>query len=180
MAINLKKLNMSILGIIGILVLVVFASGCTSSSNNSTTTNSKNYSSENLTFNYPDSWTLNPNGFVTLGTGHSGGNVKYNAGVDTFSIKELASEPPKIPATMEAVVKALRSLGTETSVKKEITIDGVKGIEYTPTTAGDMGQKRIDVYFAKGDNLYNVWMTSTDYEADISGFNMIINSIKVK
>ena len=54
----------------------------------------------------------------------------------------------------------------------------VKGIEYTPTTTGDMGQKRIDVYFTKGDNLYNVWMTSTDYDVDISGFNMIIDTIK--
>ncbi len=33
----MKRLNVSVLGIIGILVLVVFASGCTSSSNNTTT-----------------------------------------------------------------------------------------------------------------------------------------------
>jgi hypothetical protein len=33
----LKKFNISMLGIIGILVLVVFASGCTSNSNNTTT-----------------------------------------------------------------------------------------------------------------------------------------------
>jgi len=40
----LKKFNISVLGIIGILVLVVFASGCTSSSNNTTMSNSSSQS----------------------------------------------------------------------------------------------------------------------------------------
>ena len=44
---NLKDLKISIFGIIGILVLVVFASGCVSSGNNTTNTSSSSNSQSN-------------------------------------------------------------------------------------------------------------------------------------
>ena len=81
----------------------------------------KTYSDENLTFNYPDNWQLNPNGYLTLGTGN-GGKLTYNAGINIYSIKEYASEPPAIPATMPSVISSLREDMGGTYDKKEISV----------------------------------------------------------
>lgn len=158
---------------------------------NSLTTNSqvnttptvphKTFSKDGITFDYPESWEPNPNGFITIGTGNSG-PVTYNAGIDTWSIKEYAAEPPTIPATMDAVIQDMRKDRPGNYDKKEITVAGIKGIEYTPkeyVSQGKYSAKRVDVYFAKGDKLYNLFMTTTNYAADRPGFDMILNTLKI-
>lgn len=141
----------------------------------------KTYSKDGITFNYPESWTLNPNGFLTIGTGNTIPSVTYNAGIDKISISEYASEPPAIPATMDAVIQDMRKDMTGTYDKKEIMVAGEKGVEYIPTGSADpdTNGKKIDVYFAKGDTLYNIHLATTNYDVDISGFNMIVNTINV-
>lgn len=141
----------------------------------------KTYSKDGITFNYPENWTLNPNGFLTIGTGNSIPSVTYNAGINKISISEYASEPPAISATMDAVIQDMRKDMTGTYDKKEITVAGEKGIKYIPTSSDDSvtNGKKIDVYFAKGDTLYNIHLATTNYDADLSGFNMIVNTIKV-
>ena len=86
-------------------------------------------------------------------------------------------EDPPIPANLGAVAADIRSGVTGDSNKNIITIGGVQGIEYVPT---GYGRQRVDVIFAKGDTLYNIYLTTNDYNADKDGFNMIINTMKIQ
>lgn len=161
---------MKIVGILGIILIifVVSISGCTNSD-----PGNKTYTGNNITFDYPADWEINSDGAIT--TPNSGIGAVNVIG----SIEEYANEPPQIEATLEAVAQDAQNSNGGSYDKKIITIGGVKGIEYTPLSSGDANQKRIDVYFAKGDTLYNIYLTSNDYEADLPGFNMIIDSLKI-
>ena len=131
--------------------------------------NSKTYSGQGISFNYPDSWTINSNSITTP---NGGTGIIYN-----FGLQEYASEDPPIPATLDAVAADIRSGVTGESNKNIITISGVQGIEYVPTGSG---RQRVDVVFVKGDALYSIYLTTNDYNADKDGFNMIINTMKIQ
>ena len=105
--------------------------------------NSKTYSCHGISFNYPDSWTINSNSITTP---NGGTGIIYN-----FGLQEYASEDPPIPATLDAVAADIRSGVTGESKKNIITIGGVQGIEYVPTGSG---RQRVDIVFVKGDALY--------------------------
>jgi len=140
------------------------------------------YSTEEISFDYPKNWKLNPKGFLTLGTGNSG-PVTFNAGVDKLSIGEYASEEPVILATMDSVINDIRKNRLGAYETKKMLIAGENGIEYTPIgyiKQGKFYSMRVDVYFVKGDNLYNIWLTTTNYEEDRPGFDLILKSILVK
>ena len=76
----MKKFNISILGIIGILVLVVFASGCTSSDNNTTMANStKSYASDIVTSgDLNGQWNGPPGEWLVNGNLESKSNSQYS------------------------------------------------------------------------------------------------------
>jgi hypothetical protein len=143
---------------------IVSISGCTDSG-----TGNKTYSGEGISFNYPDTWTVE-NGSIT--TPNSGMGEIMNV-----SIKEYASEPPAIPATLNAVAQNVHENITGTHDKKIVTVAGVKGIEYIPT-GSNIDRQRVDIFFAKGDNFYDIFITTNDYESDKSGFEMIIKTLK--
>ena len=50
------------------------------------------------------------------------------------------------------------------------------GIEYEPTG----GSGRVDVVFVKGDTLYDIWLNTNNYDADKTGINMMINTMKIQ
>ena len=100
--------------------------------------------------------------------------------MDIESITEQASVSPAIPATFDAVVTDIQSNEPGTYEKKDITVGGLNGIEYIQTDTGSSGEKWIYVYFAKGDKLYEFFLTTTDLNADKPGFDMMINSMKIQ
>ncbi len=159
-----RKFLIAFLVIVGILALVVFASENTSTGN-------KTYSGQNLTFNYPDTWTIDNYDDIYTPTGF--GSVE-----EIGSIKELASEP-HIPATLDSVAESIHNNTMGTYDVNNITIAGVNGIEFIPT--GDNAHsQRIEVYFSKGDTLYDIYITSNNLDDDKQGFDMIINTMQIK
>ena len=95
-----KKIGFGIAGVccIGLILIIVFA-GVLSPNNTNTTANSKTYSGQGLTFNYPDSWTFNSAGDFTTPN-----SVSQNSGtIDNLgSLTSYASQDPAIPATLDA------------------------------------------------------------------------------
>ena len=138
----------------------------------------KTYSDQGLTFNYPDSWkTTDPGSPAGIPITTPNGGSLYV--IDEGSIKEYASQPPSIPATLDAVADDIRYPVNGTYDKKNVTIGGVRGIEYIPTGYGYGGQ-RVDVVFAKGNKLYSIFLTTDDYNADKDGFEMIIKTMQIQ
>ena len=85
-----KKIGIGIAGVccIGLILIIVFA-GVFSPNKTTTTANSKSYSGQGLTFNYPDSWTFKDSD--TFGTPNS--VTQYSGTVDNIgSLQEYASE----------------------------------------------------------------------------------------
>jgi len=177
-----------------ILILVIFAiispdnttiSTPTQTANNSTqntnptqsiqsppVTQSKTYSSQGLTFNYPDSWTVSDSSITTPNTENLASGSVSNLG----SLKEFASEDPPIPATLDSVAAYIRQDVQGSADKKDISIGGVNGIEYVPT---GNGRQRVDVIFAKGDTLYSIYLVTDDYNSDKAGIDQIISTMKI-
>lgn len=54
----MKNRKYSILGVIAIVVMVVALSGCTSTSTSNPNSNQKQYDKNNVSFNYPTSWSI--------------------------------------------------------------------------------------------------------------------------
>lgn len=114
----MKKFNISILGVIGILILVVFASGCTSSSNNTTNSSSSNgqssgqssqstSSSSNdiaVKVSYLGPWTGNIND-------NSGSRSVQGTGSTTF---QLGKNPGVVSAVFQKNDASTNSTGTIT------------------------------------------------------------------
>jgi hypothetical protein len=158
-----------IFGILGILVLVVVAvSGCTSS-----TTANKTYTGMSLTFQYPDTWTIDENGTIKTPDNGIGGIDKID------SLKAFAAEPPAIPATLDSVAAEMENSIGGDKEKKQITIASVPGIEYISNATSENGRgQRFDVYFTRNDVLYNVYLRSvSSANADKDGFDMIVNTM---
>ena len=150
-----------------------------------TGTPNKTYSDQNISFNYPNNWQANPNGIPNFATGNAAGNLEDNVQIDSFSISEYAqgdSEDPAIPATMESVVNNLQSQKEGTYTKENITVDGLNGLEYTDLTPdpNEQGAEYEFVYFAKGDTLYEIDLSTTNYDADKTGMDMILKTFQVK
>ncbi len=65
----------------------------------------------------------------------------------------------RILATEDAVIQDMRSGIQDTYDTKNITVDGINGVEYIPNS--DSGtEERTDVYFVKGDTLYDIHLTN--------------------
>ncbi len=169
-----KKLGIGIVGIccIGLILIIVFG-GLLSPNKATTTADTKTYSGQGLTFNYPDSWTFKDSD--TFGTPNS---VTPSSGtVDNIgSLQEYASEYSAIPATLDAAAANIHQDVTGDSNKKSINIGGVPGIEYEPTG----GSGRVDVVFVKGDTLYDIWLNTNNYDDDQDGIKMIIDTMKIQ
>ena len=149
----MKKFNINILGIIGILVLVVFASGCTSSSNNTTMSNS---SSSNGQSSQSASSTGNAMVKVTASGGwtgnvldSSGSKSVQGTGPQTF---QLAQNPGDVVVSFQKdnskdAVSANGTITPDTSTLTAQIIDGSGNVVATKSTTADAGVVQISHQF---------------------------------
>lgn len=166
-----KAIGLGLLCIIGLIIIV--ALGALFSPNQSTSSAQKTYSGQGMTFNYPASWEISSSGNIKTPNTQ---NIASGSATNLGSLTEYASSDLPIPATLDAAANDIRS-GVEGSANKQfITIGGVQGIIYIPN---GNGRQRVDVIFVKGDTLYSVWLNTNDFNADKSGIDMIINSMKL-
>lgn len=153
--------NIISLLILFLVLAVVGISGCTDSG-------TKTYSEQGIAFNYPDAWTIGDDNWIHTSDGY--GYIE-NLG----SIKKITADLPEYSPTMESVIKIMREDYTDASFeKKEVTVAGVKGIEYIPTS----NSNRIDLYFTKGNDVYNIFISSNDIQSNSEGMDTIINTLK--
>ena len=143
----MKNFNISILGVIGILVLVVFASGCTSSDNNTTMSNSSSSNGQSSQSNQPTS--SSSNGEVkVIATGpwmgqimdSSGSRSVSGTGSQTF---QLAQNPGMVTVSFSKDnTKDQSNNGTvipdTTALTVQIT-DSNGNVLATQTTTADAG-----------------------------------------
>ena len=137
----MKKFNFGILGIIGILVLVVFASGCTSSGN-STSSNQSSSNQQNAQQN-PSVASVK-----IIASGPWTGNIRDNSGsrsvqgsgTQTFT---LSSNPGIVAATFQKdnSKDTMNSNGTMNQDTSSLTVQILSGgkVVETQTTSADAG-----------------------------------------
>jgi len=143
----LKKFNIGILGIMGILILVVFASGCVSSSDNNTSSSSSNGQS-----NSQSSQSASSTGTAmikVIGTGKWSGSIDENSGsksVDGSGIQTFPlSQDPGIVAVdfqKDNSNDAISDNGTITPNTSTLTVqinDQNGNVVATQSTSADAG-----------------------------------------
>jgi len=166
--------------IIAVILAVVFASGCiTSSSSNSTSNTSyKTYNGNNLTFQYPEEWNTDYNSslassgsegdvLVTLGENSSGIAVaKANTGSNNISAALLASEFKSIITSKYQYVS-----------NSTLTVDNANATELIikDNSTGDYGS----ITFLNTNNATYIVMISTP-DNNQQTINTILNSFKTQ
>jgi hypothetical protein len=161
-----------IIPIIAMLLVVVFASGCT--------TQPQTYNSNGVSFQYPGDWNTNyksdiqqsfgssANVLVSLGKGDSGMAVaKVNASGINISTEELIS----------AFKSSLQSSGFQTVSEKTRTVDGVSANEVVlkDNSTGLYGSFTI---FKKNNDIYLIMIATPDNNQQT--VDMVLNSFKIQ
>jgi hypothetical protein len=148
-----KDLKIGIFGIIGILVLVVFASGCVSSDNNTTNTSSSSNGQSNS-----QSASSTGNGMVKVITSgawtgnildSSGSKSVQGTGAQTF---QLAQNPGDVVVNFQKdnskdTMGANGTMTQDTSTLTAQIIDGNGNVVATQSTSADAGVVQISHQF---------------------------------
>ncbi len=163
--------------LIGMLVLVVIASGCTTQNTQNSTT--KTYSGNGVTFNYPANWTVQNSSTIQSQLG-SVGTALGAVGDEnnTFIVAKLnvgSNQALNSPSQAAANAKStLTSQGYTFVSEKQLTIDGVNADQVTFQKSG--AYYTYD-YIVKNNNGY--WTTYASTSSDQTNLDMILNSLKI-
>jgi hypothetical protein len=116
-------------------------------------------------FKTPSGWKTEINQYASKNTlfGPSATSVSGLGGI------EVVSGQPTLVSYLQIETEAVYS------ASKDITVDGISGVERTYTAAGSRSGKQV-VLFSKGI-IYNIYINSSKPE-DLNNFNAIINTFK--
>lgn len=170
--------------VIAILALVIFASGCTTGGNNTST-----YSGNGVSFNYPASWqqlqTSSQITLVSVGDPKSADNstgsvntlvaVQKTALPNGNSLKQVYDNTYAQFAAQEASFKTISDTTT--------TVDGTTAYVNTHTVdVRGVQKKEKAVWFEKNGSAYVILCGSlpADFDSQQANFDTIINSFKVQ
>jgi hypothetical protein len=158
------------ISIIALILVVVFASGCTAQSS------AKTYSSNNISFQYPGNWSTDYNSslqnlgnegdvLVTLGKDNSGMAVaKADTGSSNISASTLASGFKTIIQSKYQYIS-----------NKTVTVDGINATQLVikDSSNGDYGSL---TFLNKNNSIYIIMISTPDN--NLQTINMILNSFK--
>lgn len=158
---------------LGILAVVVMASGCTTD-----TTTNKTFSSNGISFTYPGSWSelnntdfANEYGTIAAAVGDEANNQTFI--LETVNIRK----GQKMASTTEwaaAYRSGMEGAGFTFVSGKARTVDGQNGYEVVMQKEGIYTS---NTYFQKGGTPYLAAFASTSNDAET--VDMILNSLKV-
>jgi hypothetical protein len=173
--------------IVGLLALVIFASGCINQEGNQTNQSTTGtYSINGLSFNYPIDWVLVDQ---TIGNTHFI-NLADQSSVESNGTKGSSVAINSLPKTENITYESVKndltnSTGIEFNTTEE-TVD-IAGLTANMTTftgtdgSGNQTQVKI-IYFEKDNFVYTLHLIVTggaDIQAQQQYFNTIINSFQV-
>jgi hypothetical protein len=187
------KMKKYALFVIAILALVIFASGCTSSNNQTSTqptVATKDFSGNGVSFSYPEKWQQlqqisSPNAVVAFGDNES--VDKSTGNVNTLVVVQKVALPSG--ATLKQVYDATyQQFAAQDSSFKTIsdtttTVDGTTAYVNTHTVnvSGVQKQEKA-VWFEKNGNIYVILCASLPavFHSQQANFDAIINTFKVQ
>ena len=158
------------ISIIGVILVVVFASGCTAQSS------AKTYSGNNISFQYPGNWSTDYNSslqnfgsegdvLVKLGKNDSGmGVAKADIGSSNISAATMASEFKTIIQSKYQYVS-----------NKTVTVDGINATQLVIKDNSNGDYASIS-FLIKNSSLYIIMISTPDNNQQT--IDMILNSFK--
>jgi len=162
------------ISIITILVVIVLISGCASKQS---LPNTKNYSANGLSFNYPGNWSEMDTTFYQSVLGDKGQLlvVVGDGSNSAFGVAKLKDEKNQTLKDLVITYKlSLKSNGTEYVSEKPVTIGAVKGYEITVKASGNYFSS---ILFIKNNSSYLVVFESQNN--DQQTFDQIVKSLNV-
>lgn len=173
--------KISILGILGVLVLVVAFSGCTSTPTNVTFTDGK------MSFNYPSDFKNSTSPGVLVAGHSSWQNVTYMANGEGISIKVQKNNvagftPGQASNATETSVK--ESNGTIVSTSTETNPNGVEIVQNVFTLADPSANSTVrfyDMNFLVNGEVYGITVSGNDTDNGkiLEVKNTVFNTIKI-
>lgn len=168
--------------VVAILALVVFASGCTDQT--------KTYSSNGITFNYPGSWqelsqVNNENGIAGVGDPSSVNSSSKLANTVVVVQKVAMPSGLTLQEAVDALITSFQSQDPnfQKISQKTITFNGATAYEIVYKMGANGVQKQEKaVIFEKNGYLYAITGSSlpNDFNNQQANFDMVINSFKVQ
>jgi hypothetical protein len=181
---NKKILLIGCASCIGIVLIMIIIGIITPKNHSPTTitpetsdsllTETYTYKGHTITYKYPKYWKKEASsGFKT---GHSNGMDTFT--LFTYPIEEYIDDYPwDNHPTLDRIAAKDEEEVLGNHIKREITVDGVRGIEYIPT---DQERKRIDVYFIKYGIVFDACLVSNNYDMDKHDFDIVIETLHVE
>jgi predicted neuraminidase len=165
--------------------VVIFSSGCTNNVY-------KTYNSNGISFNYPSGWSeLSPD---KLNVKVQGNTQVLASVVDPASIQnnnyqilaffQQVTTTTSLADSIAANKADIQAAGGQVISEKDSTINGLaaKDMVYTITTPSGVAKKERLVALQDGSNLYYIICSAptSDFDAQQSNFDLIVNSFKVE
>lgn len=166
---NMKKW----ITIIGLILVVVFASGCTAQSS------AKTYNGNNISFQYPENWNTDYNSSSIQNLGNEGDVIvtlgKDNSGMAVAKADIVSSNISA--STLATEFKTIIQSKYQYISNKTVTVDGINATQLVikDSSNGDYGS----LTFLKKNNSFYIIMISTP-DNNQQTINMIINSFKLQ
>lgn len=169
--------------VLAILAVVVFASGCTTST-------SQTYNESGVSFDYPMGWTKLSASQMSTEVEGAAPMVAAVADEDSISNNTyqtlVAVQKTNSTGTLDEGVSAsksaLESEGAVVVSESNLTVDGSTAREFTYTMKiGSVDKKESIIIFEKNNYIYAITLSAkaSDFDSQKENFDMIIKSFKV-
>lgn len=160
--------------ILAVILVAVFAAGCTSSSG------PKTYNSNGISFQYPGDWSTDYKSDIQESLGNSA-NVSVSLGKDDAGMAVANAEMGSVNVPLDTLASAfksgLQSGGFTISSEKTRTVDGSTAKEFVikDNQSGLYGSFTL---FKKNNDIYFIMIATPDNNQQT--VDMILNSFKVQ
>ena len=166
--------------VITILALVVFASGCTSETQN------KTYNVNGIYFNYPGAWSELSSDQINL-TGDSASAivaVSDNSGQTGVLIQSTPALSQSLADFTNLNKAGIKKSGYAILSENTTTVNGIKAHQIIFNGTGSSGNatKQVMTFFKKNNKIYYIVFNSPpeDFDSQQTNYNMVLNSFKLQ
>jgi hypothetical protein len=161
--------------ILGILLTVVFATGCTFS-NTQTSSDTQTYQGNGISFKYPTAWII-----YTPSESTSLVNLKTSAGnSSTFSVYKESSSNSNLDYWKNINENVSPTSGDKILSEKTIKVDGVNAYQIIRSYQDYSGGEQELIFFIKNGEYYELYFTTDSVQSIQNDIDTIVNSFKVK
>jgi hypothetical protein len=174
----------SAIGIITALIFVAMVSGCVSLNNNQSTTSTKTFNQNGISFQYPSTWQEVPAENLTTEVSAAANRIAvvYDPSNEDVLVFVQSINSPSAKTSYDATITGLYAAGGQVVSETTTSVAGTTGyqVDYTINVSNLVKKERL-IIFEKG-TVYAITYSApqSQFDSQLNNFNIIVNSFKVQ